>query len=129
MHRFYNVLDWVKDTKNNEWLWEFGEDAKRLISFLPQSTAAAILKRATKQVWNEFPDVGNTLRLLIHDEMFGETTTGGMVERCLAVSRTCMEQPIMELPLDSSWGMGTHLSIGTEAKVGQCWANMKGAAE
>lgn len=126
LHRFYNVLDWVKDENKSEWLWEFGEDAKRLISFLPQSTAAAILKRSAKRLWTEFyPTVGESMRLLIHDEIFGETTPGYDLEQCLNVSQLVMESPIRELPLDPTWGMGEYLSIGTEAKVGVTWADMK----
>ena len=129
LHRFYNVLDWVKDNDNNEWLWEYGEDAKRLISFLPQSTASAILKRAVKALWyGDYPVVGETLRLLIHDEILGECHTAE-VETCLQASKLAMEAPIPELPLNPSWGMGEFLSIGTEAKVGRCWAEMKGVQE
>ena len=128
IHRFYNVLDWVKDEKNNEWLWEYGEDAKRLISFLPQSTASAVLKLAGKRLWVEYPRVARTFRLFIHDEILGEAELQS-VDECLAASRVVMEAPIMELPLDPSWGMGEYLSIGTEAKVGQCWANTKGVIE
>lgn len=124
LHRFYNVLDWVKDPRTGEWYWEFGEDAKRLISFLPQSTAAAILKRASKRVWNEYPWVGQTMRLLIHDEILGECREEE-VEECLRVSELCMESPILELPLDPTWGMGEFLTVGTEPKVGRTWATMR----
>ena len=127
-HRFYNVIDWVKDNTKHEWLWEFGEDAKRLISFLPQSTAAAILKRSVKSIWYGYQSVAATLRLLIHDEIFGEVERTGL-EECLAVSRVVMEAPIVELPLDPSWGMGPYLTIGSEAKVGTSWAGMKTVKE
>lgn len=128
-HRFYNVLDWnkvkVEDGSNKwEWLWEYGEDAKRLISFLPQSTAAAIIKRAAKTLWYHHPWVGETMRLLIHDSILGESKEGD-VDRCLETSRMVMEAPIEALPLDPSWGMGEYLTIGTEAKVGKIWAFMK----
>ena len=123
LHRFYNVLDWQRDPHTNEWLWEYGEDAKRLISNLPQSTAAAILKRAAKRIWAEGGVVAASLRLLIHDEIFGEVALK-RVEECLEVSRIHMEAPIEELPLDPDWGMGPYLTIGTEAKVGKVWADM-----
>ena len=126
VHRFYNVLDWklVEYEDKKEWRWEYGEDAKRLISNLPQSTAAAIIKKAAKCIWYEHPTVGQTLRLLIHDEIFGEGREEE-IEHCLNISRDVMEAPVMELPLDPTWNMGTHLSIGTEAKVGKTWAEMK----
>lgn len=125
VHRFYNVLDWerIEYEGKTEWVSSFGDDAKRLVSFLPQSTAAAIIKRATKRIWYEFPWVGQSLRLLIHDEIFGETREEEL-EACLEVSRLVMEEPIPELPLDPSWGMGEYLSIGTEPKVGTSWATM-----
>jgi hypothetical protein len=121
VHHFYNVLDWQK--VNGEWYSTFGEDAKRLVSFLPQSTAAAIIKQAAKRIYNEYPWVGQTLRLLIHDSILGEAIDKE-VETCLEVSRKVMETPISELPLDPSWKMGEYLVIGTEAKVGKSWGDM-----
>jgi hypothetical protein len=121
VHHFYNVLDW--DKIDGKWYSTFGEDAKRLVSFLPQSTAAAIIKQAAKRLFYEFPVVGETLRLLIHDSILGEVADGG-VEECLRVSREVMETPIRELPLDPNWNMGDFLKIGTEAKVGKSWGSM-----
>lgn len=121
VHHFYNVLDWNK--VNGKWYSTFGEDAKRLVSFLPQSTAAAIIKQAAKRIFYEYPWVGETLRLLIHDSILGETVEGDL-EKCLEVSQQVMETPIRELPLDPSWNMGEFLVIGTEAKVGKSWGEM-----
>lgn len=125
-HRFYNVLDWEKvaHSGGSEWVSSYGEDAKRLVSFLPQSTAAAIIKRAAKSLFYSYPMVGETLRLLIHDSIFGECRDGE-VESCLEVSRVVMEAPIEELPLDPAWGMGDFLAIGSEAKVGKSWGGME----
>jgi hypothetical protein len=121
VHHFYNVLDWEKI--DGKWYSSFGEDAKRLVSFLPQSTAAAIIKSAAKRIWNEYPWVGLSLRLLIHDSILGEAPDGD-IETCLRISQDVMETPIPELPLDPAWNMGTYLSIGTEAKVGRVWSEM-----
>lgn len=121
VHRFYNVLDWEKI--DGKWYSTYGEDAKRLVSFLPQSTAAAIIKAAARRIWNEFPWCGQTLRLLIHDSIFGEAEQSE-VEMCLQISKSVMEAPIPELPLDPAWGMGDYLTIGTEAKVGRVWSEM-----
>jgi len=120
-HHFYNVLDWEK--VGTEWVSSFGEDAKRLVSFLPQSTAAAIIKKAAKRLYYETPWIGETLRLLIHDSILGECPEGE-VDKCLRVSAEVMESPQEELPLDPTWGMGTHESIGSEAKVGTSWGTM-----
>ena len=127
IHRFYNVLDWERvryEGGGSEWIWSYGEDAKRLVSNLPQGTAAAIIKRSAKTIWYEYPWVGETLRLLIHDEIFGEGREEAIAE-CLDISAKVMEAPIPELPLDPAWGMGEYLQIMTEAKVGRCWADMK----
>ncbi len=121
VHHFYNVLEWTK--ANNEWISTFGEDAKRLVSFLPQSTAAAIIKKAAKELYNTYPWVGQTLRLLIHDSVFGEAAERD-IQTCLDISARVMEAPLRELPLDPSWGMGEFLSIGSESKVGQSWGEM-----
>lgn len=121
VHHFYNVLDWEKI--GNEWVSSFGEDAKRLVSFLPQSTAAAIIKQAAKRIYFDYPWVGETLRLLIHDSILGECDERS-VDVCLRISQEVMESPIPELPLDPSWGMGEFLTIGSEAKVGNSWGSM-----
>lgn len=126
IHRFYNVLNWEKI--GTEWVSSFGDDAKRLIAFLPQSTAAGIIKRAARTLWEDYPWVGETLRLLIHDEIFGEAQEEH-TDTCLQLSREVMEAPVPELPLDPSWEMGSHLSIGTEAKVGRVWSEMKTVRE
>ena len=121
VHHFYNVLDWEKI--NGEWISSFGEDAKRLVSFLPQSTAAAIIKQAARRIYNDYPWVGETLRLLIHDSILGEAKDSE-IETCLKVSDEVMSSPIQELPLDPTWGMGEFLTINTEAKVGRSWGEM-----
>jgi hypothetical protein len=121
-HRFYNVLDWEK--RAGEWWSSYGEDAKRLISFLPQSTAACIIKSAGRRLWRDYPETGSTMRLWIHDSIVGECGEA-QVAMCLEQSQRVMEAPIEELPLDPEWGMGSHLSIGTEAKTGATWASMK----
>lgn len=121
VHHFYNVLDW--DKVDGKWYSSKGEDAKRLVSFLPQSTAAAIIKQAAKRIYNETPWIGQTLRLLIHDSILGECSEGDL-ENCLNTSRIIMESPIPELPLDPTWNMGESLVIGSEAKVGQSWGSM-----
>lgn len=125
-HHFYNVLDWEKI--GNEWVSSFGEDAKRLVSFLPQSTAAAIIKQAAKRLFYNHFSIGETLRLLIHDSILGEAVEQA-IEDCLRISGEVMSAPIRELPLDPLWNMGEFLVINTEAKVGNCWGTMKEVKE
>lgn len=121
VHRFYNVLDWEKI--DGKWYSSYGDDAKRLVSFLPQSTAAAIIKRSAKDLWYNYPWVGETIRLLIHDEILGESIESE-VGICLEAARIAMEAPIKECPLDPTWEMGEYLVIGTEPKQGPSWASM-----
>lgn len=122
VHHFYSVLNWEK--VGSEWVSSFGDDAKRLVSFLPQSTAAAIIKKAAKALFYQHREpVGESLRVLIHDSILGECAEKDLDE-CLRVTQEVMEAPIPELPLDPTWGLGTHLSIGSEAKSGKSWGGM-----
>jgi len=121
-HHFYQVLDWKRI--GDQWTWAYGEDAKRLIAFLPQSTAAAICKEAALQFWEKYPNLSATLRLLIHDELFGECEEDE-VERIQVALATVMEQPWAQLPMPEGWRLGSFLSIGSEAKSGKSWGLMK----
>ncbi len=121
IHRFYDVLHWERI--NGEWIRSFGEDAKRLVSFLPQSTAAAIIKRAGKRLWYDYPSVGRTMRLWVHDSILGETIESD-IDNCLEISQNVMEEPIQQLPVPLSWNMGPFLTIGTEGKSGKSWATL-----
>ncbi len=127
LHRFYNVYEWERiETEEGvfEWVHKYGEDAKRLISFLPQSTAAAIIKRAMKILHYEKPWVGETMILPIHDSILG-LSPEKKIQEALTVSKEVMEAPIPELPLDPTWEMGEFLSIGTEGKWGPVWGSLK----
>lgn len=127
IHRFYSVLDWNRvelPDGSKIWDWHFGEDAKRAIAFLPQSTAAAIIKKVAKEIYYDYPWVGQSMRLLVHDSIIGECRNEDLAE-CLKVSADVMEAPIKELPLDPSWNLGEYLTIGTEAKTGKSWASME----
>lgn len=124
VHRFYHVLDWTK--VEGQWISTYGEDAKRLISFLPQSTAAAIIKQAAAELWYEHLEVGRLMRLLVHDSIILEVPERE-ADTVLSLTASVMERPRLELPLDPAWGMGEYLAIGTEAKRGPCWAHMEDA--
>ncbi len=132
IHRFYNVLDWERrpcdqDAQGEikyEWASTFGDDAKRLVSNLPQSTAAAIIKRTARRLWYDYPEVGRTLRLLIHDEVFGESEEA-WAEQCVETAMKVMTEPIQELPLDPAWGMGQYMCLKAEAKMGRVWSQME----
>ncbi len=121
-HRFYQVMNWSK--VGNEWTSDYGDDAKRLIAFLPQSDAALIGKRALKRCYYNYPDsVGQWLRLFIHDELFCEAPIA-RADECDSILEFEMGQPIPEMRLDPSWMMGDYLTIGTEGKRGFDWGSM-----
>lgn len=127
--RFHNVLQWSATTLTDgtrDWTWSYGKEAKALIAAWPQSTAAFIYCEAMLRLEEQHPDVAATIRLMIHDELLGEAQKDA-IETCLHLTRLVMEQPIPEIPLDPSWGLGSHLVIKTEGKTGPSWANMTSA--
>jgi DNA polymerase I-like protein with 3'-5' exonuclease and polymerase domains len=121
IHRFYHILSWKR--RGTEWIWDYGDDAKRLIAFGPQSDAAFIGKRALKTLYNETP-VRADLRLFIHDSILGESRLDKWEEMDY-ICKTIMEQPVQELPLPASWNLGSHCKIGTEGKHGTSWGDMR----
>lgn len=126
VHRFYDVLSWRKVTEEggtSHWVWDFGEDSKRLVAFLPQSTASAIIKAAAKKLWYELPWIGQYMRLLVHDSIIFECPDDE-VDACLEASEQVMCAAIPELPLDPTWNMGEYLTIQSEAKIGKSWGEM-----
>lgn len=126
VHRFYRVLNWQYDKSTKEWVWSWGDDAKRLVAFLPQSNAAGIMKESILKMRAEAPEVADTLRLTIHDELLGMAPARAVPE-CLEKARVVMEAPVKQIPLSPEWGMGDFLTIGTEGKRGPVWGEMKGA--
>ncbi len=119
-HFFFAPFDY--DPTDDGWERKWGPDAKRLIAMKPQGTAAAIMKEAMLMAHAD-PLVGPTLRLTIHDELFGECYPHELDE-VQARAKAIMETPMPWLPLDPAWGLGTHLSIGTEGKSGFRWSDM-----
>jgi hypothetical protein len=119
--RFYKVWEWSK-TREGTWVRRPGSQAKEAMNFLIQHAASGILKDAVLVTREERPDIFQHLRLLIHDSIMGYMPLQHMEEYGSSLE-TIMRRPILVLPLEPSWDMGTHLSIGTEAKVGlESWA-------
>lgn len=115
---------------NGRWFAvDWGEDSKRCVAFFPQSTAAGVLKRSMLPLFCR-PDhpsyigdayYGKTpLRAPIHDSLLLEVPDRQWDRVFEAVCRE-MQRPILEQPLPVEWGMGSHLSIGVDAKVGKNW--------
>jgi uracil-DNA glycosylase len=125
----------IVDVNGIDYKQDGGEDSKRLVAFLPQSTASAVLKEAELLLFGD-PDgpyyIGDAyygatcLRAPIHDSILLEVPEEEYDRVALAVA-SAMTRPILQQPLPAAWNMGEHLSIGVEAKVsalGGNWAEM-----
>jgi DNA polymerase I-like protein with 3'-5' exonuclease and polymerase domains len=121
LHRFWNVRSWHKE-RDGRWVASWAEDAKRALAFMPQSTAAGIIKEAMLRL--QHTAVMPTLRLQVHDSLLCEVPTEQLTEIC-RILRSEMEKPIEQLPLNPEWGMGDFLVIGTESKAGCNWGEME----
>lgn len=122
VHRFSRVFDYKKEF--GSWQKEPGADANRVIAFLPQSTAAGIIKEAIFRLYfNRFEEAGQYMRLQIHDEVFCEAPIE-LADQVDAVLKEEMEKVIPEMALPKSYNMGPYLSIDTEGKRGNRWGSM-----
>jgi len=123
VHRFNKVFDWEKI--GGKWQRKHGPDTNKVIAFLPQSTAAGIIKEAILRLFfDRFEEAGQFLRLQIHDEIFSEVPDS-LVQIVDAIKKEEMEKPILSMPLPASYNMGPYLTIDTEPKFGKRWGSMK----
>lgn len=113
-----------------------GEDAKAVVAFYPQSSARGVLTEACFPLFD--PDhplasscyigdvyYGDTpLRAPIHDSLMMEVPTR-KVDLVLERAAYAMQQPIPQMPCPPEWGMGTHLMVSVDAKVGPNWGAMQ----
>lgn len=112
-----------------------GEDGKRVCALYPQGIARGVLTEAAFRLFD--PDdpladryyigdcyFGKTpLRAPIHDSFLCEVPTRKL-DRVLERIYGAMSLPVAELPNDPAWGLGSHLSIGVDVKVGPSWGEM-----
>jgi uracil-DNA glycosylase family 4 len=122
LHHFYHCAQWEKI--GDKWQWGLGPTATDLAAFPGQSIAAGIAKEAILRLELEEPELVEELRLFIHDELLGMWPME-LAERVQAALKRVMEQPIPELPLPESWGLGSHLQILTDGKQGADWGHME----
>lgn len=123
VHRFLKAFKYTKI--GGKWEKSPGEDANKIVAFLPQSTAAGIIKEAILRLYFErWEEAGTYLRLQVHDEIFCEVPEG-LVEKVDLVLKEEMEKPISCMRLPQSYGMGDFLTIDTEGKQGKRWGGMK----
>ena len=109
LHRYNKAIAWERI--GNKWEARLGPDAKRLVAFKPQSTAAAILKEAMLRIRDQEPEILSYLRLMIHDSLVAEAPTA-RAEWVASRMAQIMQQPNPEL--GGLW-------VATEGKVGQSW--------
>ena len=108
-HWFYEVSHYDK----RRYKFIPGDDAKRCIAFLPQSTASAIQSEVLLRL-AQYENMRSWLRLIIHDSFLCEPPEGDALA-CAAMLRDEMLQPIAELG---------GLQIGVEVSVGRNWGEM-----
>ena len=121
VHRFFRPYEW--EYRDGKWEKGPGADSNRVYAFLPQSTAAGIIKDAMLRMWNDhYEGVARYLRLLIHDELFFDVPEPE-VDRVDETVKLIMEAPItcMKLP----WDADNYMTIETEAKRGPRWGEMR----
>lgn len=123
VHRFHSVYAWEK--WGNEWEKKPGPQANAVVAFLPQSTAAGIIKEAMLRLWdNHYDSVGQYLCLIIHDEIMLEVPDN-QIEIVDQLVKLEMERPIPQMRLPENWNMGEYMVINTEEKIGKVWGDMK----
>lgn len=123
IHRFYRVFSYAKE--GGKWVRKQGDDQNKVLAFLPQSTAAGIIKEAMLRLfYDRFEEAGQFLRLTVHDSLVADVPIE-LVETVMGVMEEEMTRPIPELKLPPSYNLGEYLTIGVEGKVGDRWGLMK----
>lgn len=119
VHYFFHVKEWSKH--DGKWIWKWGEDAKAVLAFQPQSTASAIIKEAMLRV--EEQQLARYLRLQVHDSLVGSAHRSQVDHTWREIARI-MTEPIPWLPM-SVVGLEGNLAIDVEAKVGYRWSELE----
>lgn len=155
-HDFFGVLTyqptdmitarkWMKDPNRKDRIVLFngrpfkinyGEDAKRVIAFPPQSSAAGVLIEAMLRLFHpESPSYigdmyyGQTpLRAPIHDSLLLEIPDQ-VFDWVASIVLQEMQRPIVQMPIPEAWGMGEYLTIGVAAKVSAIGGNWEDVEE
>lgn len=112
-HRFFHIFTYNKSRQCFE---ANGDDAKRAIAYLPQSSASAIQDLYIEALWRT--EFRNWLALPIHDSLLSYVPVERAAEAA-PLLRSVFEAPIPELG---------GLSIGAEISMsapGGCWAEME----
>lgn len=95
------------------WFWDKDVERNEALAYLPQSTAAAIIKEAMLRI-DPTPS-GEYLVFQIHDELVSDVPNN-LLDAVSQTHRTIMERPIPELD---------NLVIGTSGKIGPNLGDME----
>lgn len=101
-HYFYSVFQYSNGA------WVLGDDAKRAVAFLPQSTASAIQTEFVLELERTRPVLREALRWIIHDSIVCEVRA----EAALDAARDLQNVMSMSHPLLGG------LAVGCECKIG-----------
>lgn len=115
--RFTHVFRFVRE--GGAWVRKPGDQINDVLAFVPQSTAAGIIKEVMLTLYAD-DRVRPYMRLQVHDSLVFEVPLDKVGE-VSAIVRATMEAPIRQLPLPASYAMGTHLTIGVDGKQGARW--------
>jgi uracil-DNA glycosylase family 4 len=122
VHRFNAVFSYKKE--DGKWVRKQGPDSNKVLAFLPQSTAAGIIKEAMLRLYFErFEAAGQYLRLQVHDSLVSEVPLE-LIDSVKAVMKEEMEKEVPELRLPASYNLGNCLSIEVESKQGSRWGGL-----
>lgn len=125
VHRFHKVFKYEKVGGKWNKKPDAQGDGNKCLAFLPQSTAAGIIKEVMLRLYeSRFEEAGRFLRLQIHDSLLLEVGEGE-ADRIGSIVKSEMIAPVPELALPASWGMGEALSIGVEGKRGVRWGSLR----
>jgi|WetSurMetagenome_2_1015567.scaffolds.fasta_scaffold04516_11 hypothetical protein len=107
-HYFWDVLHY----KGGQLEW--GNDAKKSVAFLPQSTGAGVLSEALIRI-TKYPDLFRLLRWIIHDSILSEIPINKLFHHRVRQLKELME--------DINGELGG-LKIEVDVKVGVNWGEM-----
>ena len=112
-----------------QWVERMTRTAKELIAAEPQHLGMLYTATATLAFEREYAELAAFLRLLVHDEIFGEPTIE-CVEEFTACLTEVMQRPHPLMPLwpeaSAVMGSDTHLRVGVESKMStSSWGEMR----
>jgi DNA polymerase I-like protein with 3'-5' exonuclease and polymerase domains len=123
MHYPDGVFNYTFNKTAQKWDKAMGQIAKECIAAKPQHMGMMFSAHALKLAYQD-DLLRETLRLSIHDAIMGEVDIDKTSESIVRL-QSLMERPMECMPLDPSWGLGSHVVVKTEAKYGPRWSELK----